>query len=161
MSNVFGKKYVNSLDLGEERNSVITEKVKHIVMGVLLVSLLFALYIGYVGPKINPLALLFVRILAIIIILQTIASFLLYLTTGVNIAKNKMNEDNKMIRNVLGVETTYPEKILQEIIMIVHSVLIVIIALNGKKADKSVFHFFAVTSIVSFVNSLYLLYLAK
>ena len=72
-----------------------------------------------------------------------------------------MNKNNKMIRNVLGVETTYPEKILQEIIMIVHSVLIVIIALNGKKADKSVFHFFAVTSIISFVNSLYLLYLAK
>ena len=161
MSNVFGKKYVNSLDLGEERNSVITSEIKKFIMVVLSISLLFALYVGYVGQKINPVALLFIRILAIVIILQTIGSFLLYLTTGVNVEKNKMNKNNKMIRNVLGVETTYPEKILQEIIMIVHSVLIVIIALNGKKADKSVFHFFAVTSIISFVNSLYLLYLAK
>ena len=161
MSNVFGKKYVNSLDLGEERNSVITPQVKHLVMGFLLVSLLFALYVGYVGPKINPVALLFVRIMAILIIIQTITSFLLYLTTGVNVEKNKLNNSNKMIQNVLGVKTTYIEKILQEILMIVQSVLVVIIAINGKKADKSVFHFFSITAVVSFVNSLYLLYLAK
>lgn len=165
MSNVYSKKYLDSLDLNANNNKNRKYEglpgIKKYMVMVMSLSLVFALYVGYVGPKINPLALLFVRIMGILVILQTVGSLLLYINTGVNVAQKEINNGNRMIQNILGVKTTYLEKILQEVLMILKSVLVVIIAIRGKAAHPSVFHFFALTALVSYANGLYLLYLAK
>ena len=159
MDDIFVKSYMKGLQNSTDESKLSkfyggSENVKSYTLFFGLIGLLFALYIAYTGPKLNDFVLLFIRFMTFMMIVTTIISLLLYVRTGKNVANNQ----RKAVMNILGIETSHFEKILQDIIMIVATVLILIIAIKGNKADKMVFHLYGVTAIVQFVNALYLLY---
>jgi hypothetical protein len=162
MENTFVKSYMKGLDNSSDESRLRqfyggNDNFKSVTLFFMVIGLLFALYIAYTGPRLNDFVLLFVRFMTFMMIVGTIISLLLYVKTGRNIANNQ----RKVVLNILGVETSHLEKILQDIIMVVSTVLILIIAIKGNNADKMVFHLYGVTAMVQFVNALYLLYYSK
>lgn len=127
-----------------------------VLLFINIIMLMFVLYIAYTGPKLNIFGLLLIRFWAFMMVIGTFISLLLYINTGRNLQKNEQNA----VMNVLGIKTTYVEKIIQDLLMVVGTVLLLIIAVKGNKANKVVFHSYGVTGVIGFLYSLYLFYLS-
>ena len=155
MSNAFVKGYLNSLKKREYHGG--SDKLKNSTLIGALVGLSLALYVAHQGPKINDLVLLLIKISAFGTILLTLISLLLYVKSGINLVENS----EEKVLNVLGIKTTRLEKIFQEVLMVLQSILVLMLAINGRKNSKLVFQMYGIVALVGFGYQIYLLYFSK